>query len=122
MGSLDYPSPGFGLGILEFFGRFFTALFDMGDILVGEDFLPDFFSLIARIGAEILLGRMGGLWPVDDGVLQSGGQQFDVMHVGAAGDEGERDPTGVHQQAALATVFFPDLWGWGRRILLPVEL
>ena len=77
---------------------------------------------VSGIHAESLRRRIGRIWPCAYDLLQGGLEKFDIMHVGSAGDQRQRDPTGVHQQAAFASIFSPDPWGSDPRIAVPTAL
>ena len=52
-------------------------------------------ALVSGIGAEVLRSFGGRFRPRQHSPVQSGLQQFHVMHVGPAGDERQRDATRV---------------------------
>ena len=56
-----------------------------------------------------------------DASRQRLGQQRHLRRLRTADDQRQRDATRVDQQAALAPVFFPDPWDWGRRHPAPEE-
>jgi len=61
--------------------------------------------------AELIEARIGTLpTPVGDVV-----DALAVIDVGCGHDDRQRDATPVHQQVALAALFFPDPSGWARR-------
>jgi len=75
--------------------RFFFTLLDMRLIVACLDGFQRCLALVSGIGAEML--RIFGRWfrPRRHHGLQCGLQQLHVMHVCTAGDERQRDTTGV---------------------------
>ena len=120
--AFDYPAPCLEIRLGAFGFGLFAALFDVRTIAARLDLLEGRLAFVAGIRAQILDGLLRGLRPRDDDGIKRRGQQLDVMHVGPADDERERDPTAVHQQAALATFFFPDPLDCGPRIPRPEAL
>ena len=78
----------FGLGFL-------FALLDMRSISSPFRGLPGGGSLLARIGAEMLRLPCLRRRSRPHHLVEGGGQQFHIMHVGSAGDERQRDATPV---------------------------
>lgn len=54
-----------------------------------------------------MLRLLFGRGAVSNHPIESGFQQFGIMPIGSADDEGERDATAVGEQAAFASVFSP---------------
>src|SRR3989339_367790 len=79
---------------------------------------------IAGIGAEVLDRRHARVIRQrrDHPALQQGGHLGNVMAVRPGDDERQRDATAVHLKMPLASFFFPDPSGWGRRLLGPRAL
>ena len=95
MGAFDYPAARFPAGLCAF--GLLLALLDMGLIIARLGGIKRRFALVSGIGAEML--RMFGRWfrARSHHCVQRGLQQFHIMHVGAAGDERQRDATAVDQ-------------------------
>lgn len=119
MGAFHHPSSRFGIGMTGLVCGFLPAGFYMGLVIAPLDLLVRRLTSIGSIGAQALHRPLGS--HEDDGI-QGRRQQFDIMHVGPAGDKRERDATPVHEQAAFASIFFPDPWGWPPRIPVPAAL
>ena len=92
----------------------FASLLDVRLIVPLNDCIGCRRTLVARVGAEIVLPRAAR--HPDHDPVQRDLKQFYVMRVGAAGDERERDANPVDQQTSFAPIFFPDPWGWSPRI------
>ena len=95
MGSLHHPAAGFPAGLCAFGLRFLLALLDMRLIVAGRYGLQGRLALVSGIGAEMLRLFGIGFRPRQHHAIQSGLQQLHIMHVGPAGDERQRDATGV---------------------------
>ena len=81
--------------------------------------VPRGFPRIPFVAAEGLRGAIPRSAPLQDASRPRRGQQRPIWRLGAADDEGQRDATPVHQQAARAPLFFPDPWDWAPRPLAP---
>ena len=79
--------------------------------------VPRRFPRVPFVAAEVLRGPIPRITPLQDAIRQGRGQQRDIRRFRAADDEGQWDATPVHQQAALAPIFFPDPSGSVRRPL-----
>jgi hypothetical protein len=73
--------------------------------------LPRRFSCVPFVAAEVLRSSIPRIASVQDTRRQGRRQPRDIWRFRAADDEGQRKATPVHQQAALAPIFFPDPWG-----------
>ena len=95
MGSLHHSAAGFPTGLCAFRLCFFLALLDMRLIIAHRGRLQSALALVSGVGTEIrqLLGI--GFRPLHHGRGQGRLQQLHIMHVGPAGDERQRDATGV---------------------------
>ncbi len=107
-GSFDHPAPRLESGLGAFGWGLFAALFDVRTITARPHLRQGRFAFVAGIGTQMLDAWPARPRPRDDDGIEGHGQQFDVMHVGPAGGGRERDPTPVHEQAALAAFFPPD--------------
>ncbi len=101
---------------------FFLALFDVKPVVPVGDCLSCGLALVSGVRAEV--PRMGRilLWPRHYQAVPGRLQQLDVMHVGSADDERQRDATAVGQQAALAPIFPPGPSGSVQRTRWQAEL
>ena len=120
MRSLHYPTASLESRFHELFMSLFASLLDVRLIVPLNDCIRCRRSLVARIGAEIVLPRSAR--HLHYKLIQRGFKQFYIMRVCAAGDDRERDANPVDQQASFAPIFFPGPWGWGPRIRSPAVL
>ena len=86
---------------------------------MGQDHGHGTFASIARIGAQMLGATLPGCRTFDHDGIEHGLNLRHVVRVGSRHDEGQRDPTPVHQQMALAAIFSPDPLDWDQRQLAP---
>jgi len=70
---------------------------------------------VPLVPAEALRGARSGGGALHDDPVQRGLEERDVMPLGAAHDQGQRDSIRVDEEAALRAFFFPDPSGWARR-------
>ena len=70
-------------------------------------------SCIASVGTQVLVSpdRWPGAFNHDG--IENGRQLRHIMPIGSGHDERQRDATSVHQQMALAPIFFPRSVGFG---------
>jgi len=106
MGSLHHPAASLECRIFLLFMSLFASLFDVRLIVPFDDCVRGWCAFIACIRAQIVLS--GPARDFHHYLVQGGFEQFDIMRVCAARDDGQRDPNSVHQQASLAPIFSPD--------------
>lgn len=100
MGDFDNPSSGFVCGIFVFLFDFFAARPDVGNVTVIDHVLPVFFPDVSGIGAQIFSALP--FWRgINNPSIQNVGQLGDVMPVGAAYDDRQRDATLFDQKVSL---------------------
>ena len=85
MGSLHYPTASLEARFGELFMSLFASLLDVRLIVPFNDGIRCRRTLVARIGAEIVLPRSAR--HLHHELVQRGLKQFYVMRVCAAGDE-----------------------------------
>lgn len=88
MGSLHDPAPGFVSRLALPGLAFFFALFDVGPVLSRRDGFSGRFALVSGIGASMPGFTFARLGAFAHDAVQRGRQQFHVMLVGSADDEG----------------------------------
>jgi hypothetical protein len=87
----------------------------MGDIAVILDGTKVLSPSVASISAQMFASPERRTLPLDHYAGEYVIQALAVMDVGPGHDERQRDATAVHQQVALAPLFFPDPSGLDRR-------
>jgi len=122
MGSFDHPSPSFESRLRSFRIGFFPPLFHVRGVLAIQNGFHRGLSFVTGIRTYILGMGGRGLGPGNHDTVQGRNQEHHIIDVGRAADDRERDATPVGEDAALASIFFPDRWGWDRRILEPKAL
>ena len=120
MGYFDHPAPGLLRGVTREFVSFLSSSFDMGNVAMRRNGFQRRCAGIACIGTQMLVTPAGRTGTLDHDGLKHSFQLRDIMSVGAGHDERQRDATTVHQQMALAPIFFPDPLGWVQRFAEPV--
>ena len=95
MGSFYHLPACFPAELVTFRVSFLLALLDRRLIVAGHRGLEGRIALVSGIGAEILRSLGVRFWPCPHRSIQGELQQLDIMHVGAAGDERQRDATRV---------------------------
>ena len=116
-----FNNPASGLlvgGALEFIG-FLPSAFDMRNVAMLLDDFQRGRSGIARVSAQMFVSPDRWAGSFDHDGLKHRLQLGDIMSVGSGHDERQRDATPVHQQMALAPIFFPDPSGSALRPLMP---
>ena len=118
---LDHPAPRFlgrvaplGIGLL-------ATINDVRNVAVRLNDRQCTPTSVSGIGAQVLAAPRAWRLAFDHDGLQYGIELRDVMLIGPGHDERQRDATAVHQQVALAPLFFPDRSGWVRPPLAPME-
>ena len=122
MADFYYPTFRLEIRVFGFFFNLFTSRSNMGNIVSIQHVLLCLFTDIARIQAKMLFLTVFDTRTLDDDAIQGRRQQLDVMRVGAADNDGERNPFLIRQQAALAAFFFPDPSGFCPQIPTPKVL
>lgn len=118
--NLDHPAPRF-LGWVALLGIGFIApAHNMGDVAVRLDDQQGWPSTVSGIGTQVLAAPYAGRLALDHDGLQHRIELRDVMLIGPCHDDRQRDATTVHQQVALAPLFFPCRSGLARPPLAPV--
>lgn len=89
---------------------------DPGHVTSGPDLLPNGFPVIPliRIQEALPFVRNG-----NDNCVEHSNKLTDVMSIRSGNDQRQRDATAVHQEMALASPFFPDLWDSVRSLPVP---
>ena len=100
---------------------FLPSAFDMGDVAMFLNDAQRGRSGIASISTQMLVRRSGGSGAHHDGI-EDRRHLGDIMPIGSGHDDRQRDATTVHQQMALAPIFFPDPSGLARRLPVPLAL
>ena len=91
----------------------------MRDVTVRQDHLHRLLAPVARIGAQVFVAALFGRWALDDDGIKHLLYLRHIVRVGAGDHQRQRDATPVHQQVALAPIFFPDPWGWAPQLPVP---
>lgn len=118
----DNPASCFFLRVAFEFAGLLSSAFDMRNVAM---FLNDFQGRCAGItcvGAQMFVPSQRWIGSLDFDVVEHGFNLRNIMPVCSGHDEGQRDATAVHQQMALAALFFPDQSGWARLPLAPAAL
>jgi|GEM_PF-6924368 hypothetical protein len=113
--SLDYPSPRFESRISPFFLDFFASLTDMRDIFPFLALLLLRASCVSLVSTKVLSSSYSRFRSLDHNFIQRRRQQFHIMRLGPADDEGQRDATTVDENTSLAPIFSPDPSGFCRQ-------
>jgi len=92
-----------------------TPLGDVRHIPAGPHGRVRGLAGVPLVPAEALRGARSGGGALHDDPVQRGLEERDVMPLGAAHDQGQRDSIRVDEEAALRAFFFPDPSGWARR-------
>ena len=120
MAYLDHPAPRLLGRISPFRIGLFSAINHVGNVAVRLDGLQGATPSVARIGTQVLAASDAWRLAFDHDGFQHSIELRDVMLIGPGHDERQRDATAVHQQVALAPLFFPDRSGCVRPPLAPV--
>jgi len=107
-GSFNYPPPRSKPWVLSLHLDLFATLLHVGDIPSGFTFLFCRVSCIAFVCTKMLSSPHTSRRPSNDDTIQCVRQQFHVVHLSPADDEGQRDSTTVDKYASLAPIFSPD--------------
>src|SRR5680860_1567287 len=116
---LHDPAPGALGGIAPLFLGFLPAPLDVGNVAMGFDGAKRRSAGIASVGTQVLAAPLRWRGTLHHDGVKDHGNLADIMSIGSGHDERERDATTVHQQVALAPIFFPDPSGSARRLLEP---
>jgi hypothetical protein len=108
MADLNDPAARLLCGVAPLVSSFFAAADNMRDVAVRLDDLQGVTAAIAGIGAQMLAATDARRLALDDDGFQHCVELGDVMLVRSGHDDRQRDATPVHQQMALAPLFFPD--------------
>ena len=119
MARLDHPAARLLLRVFPLLLSFALAADHMRDVAVRQDHLHRLVATVARIGAQVFVTALFGRGFLDDDGLKHRLDLRHIVHVGPGDDQRQRDATPVHQQVALAPIFFPDPWGWAPQLPVP---
>jgi hypothetical protein len=113
--SFNYPSPCFEFRVPAFFFNFLASLSDARDVFSFKTLFHCWFSRISFVRAQMLPSSHWSFWPLNNDAIQGNLQQFYIMRLSSADDEGQRDSTAVDENASLAPIFSPDLLDFVRQ-------
>lgn len=116
---LDHPAARLLLRVFPLLLSFALAADHMRDVAVRQNHLHRLVATVARIGAQVFVTALFGRGSFDDDGLKHRLDLRHIVHVGPGDDQRQRDATPVHQQVALAPIFFPDPWGWAPQLPVP---
>ena len=74
---------------------------------------------VARISTQVFVAALFGIGALDDHRIKHRLDLRHIVHVGTGDHQRQRGATPVHQQVALAPIFFPDPSGWALQLLVP---
>lgn len=92
------------------------------DLAQRDDRRQGGLAAIASVRTEVFGAALGRVRTLDGDACQHGVNSTDIVDVGGGDHQRQRDSTPVHQQMALAAVFFPDPLGWAPRLPVPTGL
>ena len=118
--NLDHPAPRPPGRVAPLGIGFLVAINDVGDVAVALDDSQGRPPSVPCVGAQVLAAPRAWCLALDHAGLQNGIELRDVMRIRSCHDERQRDATPVHQQVALAPLFFPDRSGCARPPLAPM--
>ena len=116
---LDHPASGFLRRITPLGIGLFATINDVGNVAVRLDDLQCPLASVSGIGAQVLAASHARCLALDHDGFENHVELRDVMSIGSCHDERQRDATAVHQQVALAPLFFPDPSGCAPQPLAP---
>lgn len=108
MRHLYNPPPGSRRRMPPFFLGFLPAPFHMGHVAMRFNDDTRWNAGVASIGTEVLAASLTWQGTRHHNGVKDGGKLADIMAVGRGHDDRQRDAMAVHQQVALAAIFFPD--------------
>jgi hypothetical protein len=113
--SFNNPSSCFEFGVPTFFFNFLTSLKDIRDVFPFKALFHCWFSRISFVRTQMLSSSNWSFWSINNNAIQGSLQQFYIMRLSSADDEGQRDSTAVDENTSLAPIFFPDLLDFVRQ-------
>ena len=122
MRDLHHPAPGALRGMPPLLVGFLPTSFDVGNVAMFFNDAERRGTGIASIGAQVLAASLRWRGTLHRDGIKDHGDLADIMSICPGHDDRQRDATTVHQQMALAPIFFPDPSGLARRLPEPVAL
>ena len=119
MAGLNHPTACRLLRVFLLLLRLAPAAHYMRDVPVRQNHLHRLLATVARISAQVFMAALFGAGSFDDDGIKHRLDLRHIVHVGAGDHQRQRDATPVHQQVALAPIFFPDPSGWALQLLVP---
>ena len=92
---------------------------DSWDIAPRADLFASRLAVVSLIRIQESLPSFG---KGNDNGIEHRGELTDIMSIGPGNDQRQRDAMSVHQKVALASLFFPCLSGFCRRLPVPAVL
>ena len=122
MSNLNNPSSGPVTGLaFELFGLLSTP-FDVWNVAMLFYGFQGWRTGVTGIGAQMFVPSLRWIGSLDRNAIKHSLQLRHIMPIGSCHDERQRDATTVHQQMALASIFFPDRSDSVRRFVEPWAL
>jgi hypothetical protein len=109
------PTTCFEFRVPAFFFNFLASLPDMRNVFPFKALFHCWLSCISLVRAQVLSSSNRSFWSLNKDAIQGNLQQFYVMRLSSADDEGQRDSTAVDENTSLAPIFSPDLLGFVRQ-------
>ena len=122
MTAFNNPAPRLPLRITLFFSNFFSTLLYMWNVPAEATLHKHRHPRISFVSAKMMSPSLFGHRAFHYDRIKCPRHKFRVMDMRSAHDEGQRDSTRVHQQAALCTFFFPDRSGCCQSLPVPKGL
>jgi len=113
--ALNNPAPCFEFWVPAFFFNFLTPLKDIRNVFPFNTLFLCWFSRIPFVRTQMLSSSNWSCWSINNNAIQGGLQQFYIMRLSSADDEGQRDSTAVDENTSFAPIFFPDLLDFVRQ-------
>ena len=103
MCSFDYPTAGLEAGILFPLLLFLAAGFDVRLVVTAFEKSLDVLRMVTLIQIDVLAANGRGLWPGDRDAVESRLEKFDVVCIGTADLDSQRDTATVSEDRTLGT-------------------